>query len=185
MLENQTISVMFNVDQIGNDNATNPAGTVAGPPNFPNTEGRTYAGGFALDLNYEAFNLTPAFYYYVEDGDIHGGQDLNVISGTVEGHYPIMPELWATLRFDYLDVVDDPGFEDSIRQYVASLAWYFHPNVRFVLEYSYLDAELRRMTTFPFNTSLFTSAPGQFVNANNTRADLEENKFTLGFEFDF
>jgi len=84
-------------------------------------------------------------------------------------------------------VIGEPTgvFEDDIDQFVVSLAWFFHPNVRLVAEYSYLKAELNRMTTFPFNTTLFTSAPGQFTSANNTRADLEANTLTLALEFNF
>ena len=181
-LEGQTLGLMFTSDKIGNENPGAP-----GPPIFSNTDDRTYGVGGALDLHWGDFNLVPAFYYYVEGEDIHGGEDLNIYSGTLELHYSFTNTLIGTTRWDFLNVFDEPTgvFEDNINQLVASLAWFFHPNVRLVAEYSYLKAELNRMTTFPFNTTLFTSAPGQFTSSNNTRADLEVNTLTLAFEFNF
>ena len=181
-MDAHTLGLMFTSDKIGNENTGAP-----GPPTLLGTEDRTYGMGGALDLNWGNFNLIPAFYYYVEGEDIHGGEDLNIISGTMELHYLFTNELIGTARWDFLNVMDEPSgtFEDRIDQLVFSLAWYFHPNVRLVAEYSYLKAELNRLTTLPSNNSLFTSAPGQFTSANNTRADLEVNQITLGFDFAF
>jgi hypothetical protein len=180
ILEGQTLGLMFSSDKIGNENSGAP-----GPPNFLGTEDRTYGAGASLDLNFGDFNLIPALYYYVEGKNIHGGNDLNVYSGTLELHYFFTTTLIGTTRWDFLNVFDQPTgvFEDNINQFVVSLAWFFHPNVRVVAEYSYLKAELNRMTTLPFDNKLFTSVPGQF--APNTRADLEANTITLALEFDF
>jgi hypothetical protein len=178
-LEGQTLGLMFSSDKIGNENPGAP-----GPPSFPGTEDRTYGAGASLDLNWGDFNLIPALYYYVEGKDIHGGNDLNVYSGTVELHYSFTNTLIGTTRWDFLNVFNQPTgvFEDKINQFVFSLAWFFHPNVRVVAEYSYLKAELNRITTLPFDNKLFTSVPGQLGNA---RADLEANTLTLALEFDF
>lgn len=184
----QTLSLMASTDRIGNANTTNPSMApmpLAGPPGFPNTEGRTYAAGAALDLYWNGFNLIPAFYYYNEAKAIHGGEDLDVLSGTTELHYSLRPTLIATGRWDFMRVIDEPGFGDRVNQFVTSLAWYFWPNVKFIGEFSYLDAQLRRLTTFPFNNSLYVSVPGQFSNANNARADLTDRKVRLAMEFDF
>lgn len=181
LFENQTLGLLFASDKVGNENLG-----AGGAPSFKNTESRTYGFGGVFDLNWQNFNLLPAFYYYTEDGDAHGTLgDFESISGTVELHYSILNNLIATGRWDYLDVIGQSGstFEDDIDQFVFSLAWFFHPNMRVVAEYSYLDAKLNRLTTFS-NRDLYVSVPGA-LNGGNTRADLEVNKFTLAFEFSF
>ena len=178
--EGQTLGLMFATDKIGNKNET---GSV---PEFPDTSDRTYGMGGVLDLNWGDFNLMPAFYYYEEGKNAHEGEELNIISGTIEAHYNILPELIFTARWDFLDVIDQPDgvFEDDIDQFVASLAWYLHPNVRIVAEYSYLEAQLNRMTTFPFNNDLFVSVPGSLPGPP-PRANLTVNKAVLAVEVGF
>ncbi|MCH8157324.1 MAG: hypothetical protein IID18_06175 [Nitrospinae bacterium] len=191
-LEDQTFGFMFSSDEIGNEN--DGIGT---PGAIQGGEGRTYGVGGVLDLHWGNFNLVPAFYYYNEDGDIHfrsGAKldktDLEVLSGTVELHYPLMNELIGTLRWDWLDVIGQRSgvYEDDIDQYVASLAWYFHPNFRVVAEYSYMLAQLNRLTTFPFNNDLFVSVPGALnsgVINNNNRAFFKDTRLSMAIEFDF
>ncbi len=179
--EQQTLGLLVNGNKVGNENF----GATQGAPSFAGTDAPTLGTGGVLDLNWGPFNLMPGFYYYTEGRGAHGTQgDFKATSGTVELHYTIIPELILTGRWDFLDVIGQQAgtFEDDIDQFVASLAWYFHPNVRAVLEYSYLDAQLNRLTTLPFNNDLFVSVPGAL---GSQRADLEVNKFTLGFEVDF
>ncbi len=178
---NQTFGFILAGDEVGNENF----GSGQGAPSFTGTEAPTLGVGGVLDLHWGPFNLLPAFYYYTEGREAHESQgDFESVSGTVELHYIILNNLIATGRWDFLDVIGQPAgtFEDDIDQFVFSLAWYFHPNVRVVGEYSYLDAELNRLTTFPFNNDLFVTVPGAL---GSQRADLEVNKLTLAFEIDF
>jgi hypothetical protein len=179
--EQQTLGFLANANKVGNENF----GANQNSPSFAGTDAPTFGGGAVLDLNWGDFNFMPGFYYYREGRAAHGTLGtFQATSGTMELHYTIIPELILTGRWDFLNVIGQQTgvYEDSINQFVANIAWYFHPNVRAVLEYSYLDAKLNRLTTLPFENDLFVSVPG---GLGSQRANLEVNKLTLGFEVNF
>ncbi|MCH8312549.1 MAG: hypothetical protein IID17_06150 [Nitrospinae bacterium] len=179
--EQQTLGLLVNANRVGNENF----GTSQGAPSFNGTDAPTFGVGGVLDLHWGPFNLIPGFYYYTEGRAAHATiGTFEATSGTVELHYMVIPELILTGRWDFLNVIGQPAgtFEDDLDQFVANIAWYFHPNVRLVAEYSYLDAKLNRLTTLPFNNDLYVSVPGAL---GTQRADLKVTKLILGFEVNF
>jgi hypothetical protein len=83
---------------------------------------------------------------------------LGVFSGTLGVTYQFKPTLLGTLRYDFndFDVKSEP-VNRAARQYVASLAWYQHPNVRWITEVSRLNTNNLAMTGEPGLASLVTA----------------------------
>jgi hypothetical protein len=164
--------------------------------------GATLAYGVSMDLHVGQLNLIPGFFWYHEQnsatahahggdtGDDHahdeeetpvsagsGRNDLNVFSGTLELIYPFRPTLLGTARFDFniWDHQQDAVDHDA-QQYVASLAWYQFPNVRWVIEFS-------RLTT---QNLMVLGEPGLMTfEATSAEADLTQDTILLRLEAAF
>lgn len=102
---------------------------------------------------------------------------LEIFSGTVGVIYPFRPTLLGTLRYDFNNYgVKGEGLNRNARQYVASLAWYLYPNVRWIAEYNRLATKNLVMEGEPGLASL---AP------TPAETKLTENKVLLRLDVGF
>lgn len=124
------------------------------------------AAGAADEHDHDAAGHTASF-----------GNGLNIFSGTIEAIYRFKPALFGILRYDFNDFdVKDEAVERSARQYVASLVWYFAPNVRWIAEYN------RLMT----KSLAFVGEPGlASLVPTNTETDLTQDKVILRLDVGF
>lgn len=100
-----------------------------------------------------------------------------IFSGTVGVIYPLRPDLLGTLRYDFNDFdVKEEGITRNARQYVASLAWYLYPNVRWIIEYSRLITKNLEMQGEPGLASLVPTP---------AESDLTENKAVIRLDVGF
>lgn len=116
-----------------------------------NMDDKTMAYGASLDLYIGPLNIIPGYFMYNEGGNIRGGNELDVNSGTIEVIYPILSNLLATARYDFneWDIENDAESTRDAKQYVVSLAWYQHPHVRWVAEYSQIETDNLMLMTMP------------------------------------
>jgi hypothetical protein len=98
---------------------------------------------------------------------------LEVFSGTLGLIYPFRPSLLGTLRYDFNDFdVKSEDVDRYARQYVASLAWYQHPNVRWIFEYSRLQTSYLAYEGEPGLASLVTADSNLARNTLLLRLDV-------------
>ena len=96
--------------------------------------------GASADTHYRAWTLVTGLFGYREGGAIRGGDELQVVSGTIELSHPLFERLIATARYDFNDWdITGDAVERDAWQGVLSLAWYPWPHVRWVAEYSRLE----------------------------------------------
>jgi hypothetical protein len=98
---------------------------------------------------------------------------LGVFSGTLGVTYQFKPTVLGTLRYDFndFDVKNEPT-NRAARQYVASLAWYQHPNVRWITEVSRLDTTNLAPSGEPGLASLVTADSSLTQNKYLVRLDV-------------
>ncbi|TAK06163.1 MAG: hypothetical protein EPO39_09555 [Candidatus Manganitrophaceae bacterium] len=154
----QTVSFIVSSDRAGDANV--------------GADDQTLGYGASLDLSVWRINIIPGVFWYREGDRIRGGNRLEVVSGTLEAIYPILPTLLGTLRYDFnnWDIKNDPLNRDA-RQYVVSLAWYSYPNIRCVAEYSRLSTA----------NLMPVGAPGgiMLMDTGAAESDLRQDKATL------
>jgi hypothetical protein len=98
---------------------------------------------------------------------------LEVFSGTLGVTYAFRPALLGTLRYDFNDFdVKDEDINRYARQYVGSLAWYQHPNVRWIFEYSRLQTSYLAYQGEPGLATLVTSDSNLTQNTFLLRLDV-------------
>jgi len=126
-----TISLMFRGDKAGTSNNNIP-----GPPGQTDD---TYTAGGSIDLQFlENKLIIDAGGYYFLGGEsqdfVEDGKKVNfeVLSGTTQVMYKITPQLLALGRYDWHNTLDSRAFEF---QAVASLQYFFAPNVKLNIEY--------------------------------------------------
>jgi hypothetical protein len=162
-LAEHTVSFLITEDRNGNANL--------------DQDGMTLGWGASMDIRIGQLELIPGLFWYSDasggsssdtgtggtdehdhDGTTHaqsfaGG--LGVFSGTVGLTYPFKPSLLGTLRYDFNEFdVKSEAVKRGATQYVASLAWYQHPNVRWIAEITRLETNHLAMTGEPGLASL-------------------------------
>jgi hypothetical protein len=162
-----TASVLLTGDRNGNANL--------------DQDGMTLGWGVSMDVKIGRLEFIPGLFWYRDtsggastdtgtggtdehnhDGTTGHAQSfaggLGVFSGTLGFTYQFRPALLGTLRYDFNDFdVKDEAVNRAARQYVASLAWYQHPNVRWITEITRLDTTNLALTGEPGLASLVTA----------------------------
>jgi opacity protein-like surface antigen len=123
-----TFTFMARTDETGvsNDNTTGA-----------DTTDDSYTVGGGVELVFGSLILDAAGYYY-RGGDAarftenDNTVDYKAASGTVEAVYSFTSNILGLVRYDWHDTLDSVASEN---QWVASLQYYFVPNVKLNLEY--------------------------------------------------
>jgi hypothetical protein len=188
----QTVSVLVTGDRTGDANL--------------GQDGPTVGWGISLDVHLGKLEFIPGLFWYrdmsgtgetsvTEDdgttpppeehvhdevgGHVHAtsANGAKIFSGTVGFIYAFRPDLLGTVRYDFHDyTAKGEGLTRNARQYVASLAWYLYPNLRWVLEYNRLLTKNLEMQGEPGLASLVPTL---------AESELRENKVLVRMDVGF
>ncbi len=85
--------------------------------------------GVGVDLHFAGLNVMAAIAQFKQN--VMHGDNINITSGTVEVMYPLLDNLLGVARYGSHDPDDS---DEKTTQWVASLIYYLHPNLKFQAE---------------------------------------------------